>query len=304
MKRALLFSSFVFLFACGSDSSGDATSAAAGAGGSGAGGGSAGTGGAAGSGGNAGSNGVGGVGGSSGAGGSSGSGVSGSGGAGGAGGSGNGGDAGSGGSTSGAAGVGGTAGTGGAGGGTSAFALTSSGVMEGMVFPATYTCGGKNVSPPLAWAGAPAGTKSYAIVVTDMSNKLIHWAAWDIPATVLATPEAIQNVAMPPDPAGMLQVKSYDNKTFGYQGPCPGGTEHTYQFALYALDVDMLPGVTTASTRPQVETAVKMHVLGEATLTGKSSAPKLGPRLADQESILGRDGRGDRLRVNGVSARS
>ena len=268
MKRALLFSSFVFLFACGSDSSGDATSATAGAGGSGAGG-SAGTGGAAGSGGNAGSNGVGG----SGAGGSSGSGVGGSGGVGGAGGSG--GDAGGGGTAGGAAGVGGTAGTGGAGGGTSAFALTSSGLMEGMVFPATYTCGGKNVSPPLAWTGAPAGTKSYAIVFTDMSNKLIHWAAWDIPATVSATPEAIKNVAMPPDPAGMLQVKSYDNKTFGYQGPCPGGTEHTYQFALYALDVDMLPGVTTASMRSEIETAVKMHVLGEATLTGKSSAPKL-----------------------------
>lgn len=33
--------------------------------------------------------------------------------------------------------------------------------------PAAYTCEGDDRSPPLAWSGAPAGTKSFALVVDD-----------------------------------------------------------------------------------------------------------------------------------------
>jgi phosphatidylethanolamine-binding protein (PEBP) family uncharacterized protein len=30
-----------------------------------------------------------------------------------------------------------------------------------------FTCDGSNVSPPLAWSGLPAGTKSLVLVVAD-----------------------------------------------------------------------------------------------------------------------------------------
>ena len=33
--------------------------------------------------------------------------------------------------------------------------------------PSLYTCEGKDISPPLAWSGAPAGTKSLALIVDD-----------------------------------------------------------------------------------------------------------------------------------------
>jgi phosphatidylethanolamine-binding protein (PEBP) family uncharacterized protein len=33
--------------------------------------------------------------------------------------------------------------------------------------PALYTCEGKDVSPPLAWSGAPSGTRSFALIVDD-----------------------------------------------------------------------------------------------------------------------------------------
>ena len=42
---------------------------------------------------------------------------------------------------------------------------------------------------------------------------------------------------------------------------------HTYQFAVFALDVATLPGLTLASTRAQVNTAILAHDTARATLT-------------------------------------
>ena len=33
--------------------------------------------------------------------------------------------------------------------------------------PEIYTCEGEDVPPPLVWSGAPAGTKSFALIVDD-----------------------------------------------------------------------------------------------------------------------------------------
>jgi len=163
----------------------------------------------------------------------------------------------------------GGAGTGGAGtGGQVAFALTSTGFTEGAAIPAKYACAGANVSPDLAWTpGPPPATKSYAVVFTDKSNNLIHWVIWDIPFASTALPEHVANAATPPTPAGAKQVKSYDNQTFGYLGPCPP-SQHTYEFAVHALDVDTLPNVTTASARKDVAAEIAGHEVGVATLSG------------------------------------
>jgi len=171
-------------------------------------------------------------------------------------------------STSGGGGSGGAGGgTGGADGGMTAFALTSTGFTEGAAIPAKYACAGANVSPDLTWTMGPAGTQSYAFVFTDKSNNLIHWVIWDIPSSTLSLPEGVSKVANPPVPAGAKQVKSYDNKTFGYLGPCPPSV-HTYQFAVFALDVATLPNVTTNSTRQAVEAEILAHDLASATLSG------------------------------------
>jgi len=148
-----------------------------------------------------------------------------------------------------------------------AFTLTSTGFTEGMAIPAKYTCKGMNVSPDLTWTAGPAGTQSYAVVLTDKSNNLIHWVIWDIPAASLSLPEGVMNVANPATPAGAKQVKSYDNQTFGYLGPCPPNL-HTYEFAVFALDVATLPNVTTGSTRTAVKAEIVKHNPASATLTG------------------------------------
>jgi Raf kinase inhibitor-like YbhB/YbcL family protein len=126
-----------------------------------------------------------------------------------------------------------------------------------------------NVSPDLEWTSAPAGTQGYAVVFTDMTNALIHWAIWDIAANASGLPEAVEKK---PDPANVSmakQVLSYDGQTYGYLGPCPPNL-HTYQFVVYALDTASLPGVTASSTRKEVEAALKQHALGSASLSAQA----------------------------------
>jgi Raf kinase inhibitor-like YbhB/YbcL family protein len=139
--------------------------------------------------------------------------------------------------------------------------------MEGQTIPATHTCAGANTSPPLNWTAGPNGTQSYAIVFTDKSNNLRHWAIWDIPATTTSLPANLPKMAMLTMPAGAKQVAF---QGMGYAGPCPGANEHTYEFALYAVNVLPLPGVTTSSSAMAVETAILARQLAKATLSGRA----------------------------------
>lgn len=149
-----------------------------------------------------------------------------------------------------------------------AFTLTSSALVPGAMFAPDNTCKGKNESPPLAWTSAPNNTLSFAMTLTDKSNNLVHWVMWDIPSNASALPASVAKVATPPMPPGSKQAISYDNSTYGYLGPCPPML-HTYTFEVYALDIAMLPNVTTMSTRTQVVTELGKHKIASATLTGQ-----------------------------------
>src|SRR5690242_7877015 len=51
-------------------------------------------------------------------------------------------------------------------------------------------CVGENISPPLAWSGAPEGTKSFAIVMLDPEGRapagVVHMVIYGIPGDVIA----------------------------------------------------------------------------------------------------------------------
>ena len=147
-----------------------------------------------------------------------------------------------------------------------AFQLTSSAFSNEGTIPANYTCDGSDMSPPLAWSGAPAGTKSYALVVDDPdapSGTWVHWVVWNIPATVNALAENVAKTAELPD--GTRQGIS-DFKRPGWGGPCPPSGTHRYYFKLYALDALLV--VSAPATKRDLETAMKDHILGQATLLG------------------------------------
>lgn len=136
--------------------------------------------------------------------------------------------------------------------------------------PAKYTCEGDDVSPPLAWSGAPSGTKSFALIVDDPDapdprapkTTFVHWVAYNLPATSTELREDAPRTGMPPGSAAGRN----DGQRAGYHGPCPPIGRHRYFFKLYALDV-VLPDLGTL-TKAQLEQAMQGHVLEKAELVG------------------------------------
>src|ERR1700730_7867526 len=85
-------------------------------------------------------------------------------------------------------------------------ALTSPAFAHNGSIPKQYTCEGADLSPAVQWSGAPAGTKSFALIVDDpdapdpQAPKMtyVHWVAYDIPADVRMLPEDASKRGLPP----------------------------------------------------------------------------------------------------------
>jgi Raf kinase inhibitor-like YbhB/YbcL family protein len=148
------------------------------------------------------------------------------------------------------------------------FDLTSTSFVHEAPIPNKHTCEGKDVSPALSWSGAPAGTKSFVLIVDDPDapdpkapkTTWVHWVLYNLPVTVTALPEGIGSL-----PGGTLEGKN-DWKAVGYRGPCPPIGRHRYFHKLYALDT-ALPDLHQPD-KAAVEKAMAGHVLAQATLMG------------------------------------
>lgn len=147
-----------------------------------------------------------------------------------------------------------------------AFVLASSTFHAGATMPKStvYTkCNGGNVSPELHWSGAPAGTRSFALIAHDPDAPApggwYHWVAYNIPANTHAL---AAGASLPQSESGKT---SFDENAYG--GPCPPpGKPHHYNFTLYALDVAKIPGDHLSG--PQLEAAIARHTLARTTYTG------------------------------------
>lgn len=157
------------------------------------------------------------------------------------------------------------------------FTLTSSAYAEGGIIPLAHVCardGGQNQSPPLAWTNPPAGTMSFAIVFTDITNPqnlFVHSVIYDIAATTTNLPQNISRMYAPPEVTGAHQTAGYDGPR-GYAGPCPNSM-HTYEQAIFALPTTTLPGATMATTRNQAVSLITQSNLGVAKLLGTHTPP-------------------------------
>ena len=155
--------------------------------------------------------------------------------------------------------------------------LTSSSFADGAIIPDKYTQAvPAAVSPALSWTNAPAGTQSFALIVDDpdtalqrTTNEVLHWAAFNIPATATSLPEGVPNEASLPD--GTVQPLNTGKKA-GFMGPgARGNVYHHYTFQLYALDTKLALGPD--ATRAQIMAAMDGHVLAKAVLVGRFHRP-------------------------------
>ena len=157
--------------------------------------------------------------------------------------------------------------------GAAEFTLASKALSDGIVSQQvsnTFGCAGGNVSPDLAWSGAPAGTKAFTLTLYDpdapTGSGFWHWVVTDIPgdATRIAAAAGRDPAEMPPPARAMRN----DAGMHAYLGPCPpeGAAPHRYVVTLTALGVDHLDLPDDASAA-LVGFATGANALGRAELT-------------------------------------
>jgi Raf kinase inhibitor-like YbhB/YbcL family protein len=144
--------------------------------------------------------------------------------------------------------------------------LESPAFNGGDPIPQRHTCDGADVSPPLDWRDAPAGTGTFALVMDDPDapgGTWAHWVLFNLPPSVGALPEGVESRTLPKGAAEGTNSWGHG----GYRGPCPPSGTHRYVFKLYALDgpLELKPH----PTRDDVLAAIQGSVLAESQLTGR-----------------------------------
>ena len=130
-----------------------------------------------------------------------------------------------------------------------------------------WDCAGQNVSPALAWSNAPAGTKSFAVIMDDpdaaqgLGNN--HWIAYGIPASVNTL---ARNAGAPGSP--LLVEGANGRKLPQYSGPCsePDAKPHHFLWMVFALDLApdaLAPGLARDAFMAQI----RDHNLAEASIS-------------------------------------
>ena len=145
--------------------------------------------------------------------------------------------------------------------------LSSPAFADGGAIPAKHTGEGVDVSPELAWRGAPQGTRGFAVICHDPDAPLVtsngtygfvHWVLYNIPASAKGLPEGVQEHTAGRNDFG---------KT-GYGGPMPppGHGPHRYYFWVLALDTEAQ--LEAGLTLWQLLERVEPNVIGMNRLVG------------------------------------
>lgn len=148
-----------------------------------------------------------------------------------------------------------------------AMQITTSSFTAGEPLPAALTADGEDRSPALAWSGAPAATRAYALICEDPdapAGLWTHWAAYDIPAAVQAL-EAGQP-RTPQLPCGGRQGLNTWGR-LGWNGPSPPpGKPHRYFFRIYALSAPL--GLESGVPVAILKQAMRDKVIAEGAVMG------------------------------------
>ena len=151
-----------------------------------------------------------------------------------------------------------------------ALTVTSTAFANGATMPTAEAfggCGGSNVSPDLAWTGAPANVRSFVITAFDPDAPtgvgFWHWLLFNIPGNVTS----IAAGAGTSPPSGTSGLNDYGS--IGYGGPCPpaGDGPHHYRFIVSALDT-VLSAMPTPTTGAYLTFNMRGHIIAQGTYMG------------------------------------
>jgi Raf kinase inhibitor-like YbhB/YbcL family protein len=134
---------------------------------------------------------------------------------------------------------------------------------------------GGDESPELSWTGAPRGTRSFVVVLYDVTAAFTHWGMYNIAGDVNQLPE---NAGQAGSKYG-TQVENDFDLGQQYDGPCPPANvppdAHQYVFTVYALSTPLvLPSSANFPANGEtlyhglIEAGEQGAILGKASLTG------------------------------------
>ncbi|KAF0233593.1 MAG: phospholipid-binding [Desulfovibrionaceae bacterium] len=146
--------------------------------------------------------------------------------------------------------------------------VASPAFKDGDKMPRSAGCEGGDHSPTLSIHGAPAGTKTLAILMTEQDSTkpgTALWMAYNIPGTTATLPENQPRTRQMKGEG--LQLQGPGGK-MGYSGPCPPtGLTRRYVIEVFALD-DALD-LPENATKQEFLLAVEGHILAKGKLSGK-----------------------------------
>ncbi|MFO0909462.1 MAG: YHYH protein [Isosphaeraceae bacterium] len=168
------------------------------------------------------------------------------------------------------------------------FILSSPVVKEGGRLPREFTGDGAGISPPLTWSGAPAGTRSYALIMHHEAPDGVkwYWVLHDLPPDLTSLPKGVTGVGK----VGSNGI----NRRVGYAPPhSKGPGDKRYTLTLYALSATPRVDMPAARvSRDVLLDAMKGLVLGTAELNvvsaregaqGDPPPPRPGSRGAQRK---------------------
>jgi len=142
---------------------------------------------------------------------------------------------------------------------------------------------GGDQSPELSWTGVPEGTRSFVVVMYDVTASFTHWGMYNISGKATGLPA---NAGAVGSTFGEQINNDYGIGDQSYDGPCPptgtGVTPlvHHYVFTVYALDTKLptlptfgvfLPGAQ-ALYHALLAAGRGGHILASASRSGFYSA--------------------------------
>jgi Raf kinase inhibitor-like YbhB/YbcL family protein len=141
-------------------------------------------------------------------------------------------------------------------------------------------CVGENISPPLQWSGAPDGTKSFVLLLSDPEGRaplgVTHMVLYGIPADLKGFAEG--ELGQPSDK--FIGGKSTMEKNVYFGPGAPPGTDwHHYTWTLVATDLDPKdPALKPGMTREELAAVLGVgtptnHVKGSAGLVTRYKHP-------------------------------
>ena len=136
-------------------------------------------------------------------------------------------------------------------------AVTSTAFAANGEIPTEHTCEGADSAPPLAWSGAPAQTKAYAVIVDDP----------DAPDPAAPKQTWVHLVALT-SATSLDATATFGTNDFGktaWGGPCPPIGRHHYHFKIYALDA---PVGGAGIAKDALLAQMKGHIVAAGELIG------------------------------------